>query len=141
MKNKIRPPSSPLRLGGAQASCIRKVGVTLGSAWHLFLTAIGAVAVVIEGVDAVAVAVAVETAMEITVSHGMGREDVVEEEVEEEAEEEAGRGGGGGGYDWRKHLPKGHPQRKCTDCRVKSVPRCNRILNTEKTGGIQGKAK
>ena len=23
-----------------------------------------------------------------------------------------GRGGGGGGYDWRKHLPKGHPQRE-----------------------------
>ena len=82
MKNKI--PSLLLLLCGSAAHsspCIRKVSVTLGSAWHLFLTAIGAVAVVIEGVDAVAVAVAVETAMEITVSHGMGREDVVGEEV------------------------------------------------------------
>ena len=47
-------------------------------------------AVVNEGVDAVAVAVAVEIAMETTVNHGMGREGVVEEGVEEEVEEEPG---------------------------------------------------
>ena len=46
-------------------SCIWRVGVTLGKRMASFLT-VGAAAVVNEGVDVVAVAVAVEIAMETT---------------------------------------------------------------------------
>ena len=95
-----------------------------------------------EGVDAVAVAVAVEIAMETTVNHGMGREGVAEEEVEEEVEEEAGEEveevvGMIGENTFLKVILKG----KCTGCRVKNVPRCNRILNTGKNGRNTGKSE